>query len=68
MPKLDFSALNKQAANSFHQQRNLIKQVCRGDKVLCPDCQQLLTLMPSDNKVINIKCAKGCTAIELELD
>ncbi|NRA54769.1 MAG: hypothetical protein HRU23_11545 [Gammaproteobacteria bacterium] len=68
MPKLDFSALNKQAANSFQQQRNLIKKVCRGDKVLCQHCQQPLALIPAENKVASIRCTKGCTTIELELD
>jgi hypothetical protein len=68
MPKLDFSALNKQAANSFHQQRNLIKKVCRGDKVLCSHCQQPLVLKPPSNKVALISCTKGCTSIELEID
>ncbi|NRA59408.1 MAG: hypothetical protein HRU25_00550 [Psychrobium sp.] len=67
MTSIDFSALNKSAAESFAQQRNLIKKVCRGDKINCTHCQQLLTLIPAENGIAKIICNKGCTNIELEL-
>jgi hypothetical protein len=75
----DFSKRNKNAAQSFAEQRNLIKHVCRGKTVLCPVCQQPLKLQtPGDqsgggnkaknaNKANNgIGCDQGCTRIDLE--
>ncbi|MDP2560648.1 hypothetical protein [Psychrobium sp. 1_MG-2023] len=68
MIKIDFSQQNRDAANSFHQQRNIIKKVCRGEKVNCEHCQQVLTLTPPVEGVAYISCQKGCTKVELELD
>lgn len=68
MTKLDFSAINKSAANSFNEQRNVIKKIGRGDTVLCPTCQQPLKLTVSALGESGISCAKGCTNIALELE
>ena len=68
MTKIDFSALNKSASNSFHHQRNQIKKVLRGDVVLCEQCKQPLTLIASDKEQAKIGCSKGCTAINMDID
>jgi len=78
---LNFSTLNKATAKSFHQQRNVIKNVCRGKTVLCPVCQQPLKLLVPGKKLVpgkskndkqpdkpsGIRCDKGCTTIELDI-
>lgn len=66
MTKLDFSALNKNASTSFHQQRNLIKKVFKGDKVSCPTCNQPITMLNSNKEQVHIGCKKGCTAINMD--
>ncbi|MFT4928321.1 MAG: hypothetical protein ACI8WB_004440 [Phenylobacterium sp.] len=74
MAKLDFSAINKSSAKSFHDQRNLIKNLGRGKTVLCPTCQQPLKLVvpgkkhhdKTNDKTNGVRCDKGCTDIELE--
>lgn len=68
MTKLDFSAINKSAANSFNEQRNVIKKIGRGETVLCPTCQQPLKLTVSLLGTSGISCAKGCTDTALELE
>jgi hypothetical protein len=67
MTKLDFSAFNKNAANSFNQQRNQIKKVLRGDNVLCEHCKQPLALIASDKAHAQIGCIKSCTIINMDL-
>ena len=67
MTKLDFSALNKNAADSYHQQRNLIKKVCKGELINCQHCQLIISLIPAQDGIAFIRCNKGCTNIELEL-
>lgn len=68
---LNFSTLNKATAKSFHEQRNVIKNVCRGKTVLCPVCQQPLKLLVPGKKQLDkpsgIRCDKGCTTIELDV-
>lgn len=70
MTKLDFSAINKTSAQSFHSQKNLIKKIGRGETVLCSTCQQPLRLVTAQQGKPDLKpgisCAKGCTEIELE--
>lgn len=66
MSNIDFSTLTKNANNSFHQQRNQIKKVLRGDKVKCHQCQQLISLINSDNEQAQIGCNKGCTLINMD--
>lgn len=68
MTKLDFSALNKHSSNSFHQQRNQIKKVLRGDSVLCEQCKQPLILIASDKEQAQIGCEKQCTVINMDID
>lgn len=67
MAKLDFSALNKQRADSFQQQRQLIKRVLRGERVVCQECQQSLSVVTTELEAENlIKCVRGCTSILLQ--
>ena len=68
MTKLDFSQINKTAAESFNQQRNVIKRLAKGKTVLCEQCQQPLTLTVIDDGESGVQCSKGCTQINLELD
>ncbi len=68
MTKLDFSNINKKSADSFHQQRNQIKKVLRGDTVLCEQCNQPLALISSTKDQALIGCQKSCTAIDMEID
>ena len=68
----DFSDINHQSAKSFHHQRSLIKDLCRGKQVNCPECNHPLAIFGPDNKKANkppgIYCKKGCTSIELEFE
>jgi len=68
MTKLDFSAINKSAADSFNEQRNVIKKIGRGETVLCSTCQQPLKLTVSALGTSGLSCEKGCTNIALELE
>ena len=68
MTKLDFSQINKTAAESFNQQRNVIKRLAKGKTVLCEQCQKPLTLTVIDDGESGVQCSKGCTQINLELD
>ena len=70
-----FEALQKMSSKSFHQQKNLIKKVMAGNKVLCPECGQVLALVlpkageqSKHNKATGISCAKGCTDILLDFE
>lgn len=68
MSKIDFSKINKAAADSFHKQRNMIKQIATGKTVLCPSCKQPLTLTVTSEGESGVRCEKGCTEINLELE
>lgn len=68
MNKIDFSQINKNTADSFNQQRNIIKHLAKGKMVLCEQCQQPLTLKVTSEGESGVWCAKGCTQINLELD
>ena len=68
MAKLDFTPLNKAAAKSFNDQRNLIKRIGRGETVPCQVCQQVLTLSVLSNARPGVSCKNGCTDINLELE
>jgi hypothetical protein len=68
MTKLDFSQINKNAADSFNEQRNIIKKIGRGDTVLCPTCQQPFKLSVSAKSKVGVSCDKGCNNIELQLE
>ena len=67
MVSIDFSNINKAAANSFKQQRNVIKRLGKGETLLCDSCNKPLTLSVINGMNPGVKCEKGCTNIELEL-
>jgi hypothetical protein len=69
MDTQDFSELNRRSATSFHEQKQLIKNLLAGHMVLCRHCgQQLQAQLPvaGENSVGYIRCNRGCTDIELE--
>ncbi|KPU83684.1 hypothetical protein JI57_00565 [Psychromonas sp. PRT-SC03] len=68
MTKLDFSAINKSSTRSYHEQKNMIKNIGKGRTVLCPMCQQALTLWVSVNDATGVTCSRGCTSISLEIE
>jgi len=62
-----FAALQKASKDSFFQQKKVVKKVIAGQVVYCPQCQQQLTLFtPEETGVSGIRCAKGCTDIQLD--
>lgn len=67
---INFSGKNKASTKTFHDQRNIIKNICRGQTVLCLTCQKPLKLITPSKKQTDIKpgvrCDKGCTDIELD--
>ncbi|QVK24742.1 hypothetical protein KHX94_04360 [Shewanella dokdonensis] len=66
---LDFDELNRRRAASYHEQKQLIKNLLAGRVVLCRHCgQQLQAKLPvvGDDSAGYIRCHKGCTDIELE--
>tara|TARA_B100000809_G_C15138378_1_gene531701 strand:- start:1981 stop:2184 length:204 start_codon:yes stop_codon:yes gene_type:complete len=67
MATIDFSSINKAAAKSFKQQRDVIKRLGKGDTLLCDSCKKPLTLSVSSHGEPGVKCQKGCTNIELML-
>jgi len=63
-----FTQLQKTSAESFHQQKRLIKQVLAGHKVLCPGCQQAITVKRDQQaQQLQLTCVKRCTDILLDL-
>lgn len=68
MTKIDFSQVNKAAADSFNQQRNVIKRLAKGKTVLCEQCKQPLTLTVKNDGESGVQCVKNCTQINLEID
>ena len=72
MAKMDFSVINDSTAKSFQQQKNLIKRVFKGQTVLCSVCNQALEMkLPikdQQESVAGIRCKKGCTDIELDME
>lgn len=65
--KLDFSALNKQTAKSFNEQKALIKKVMAGRVINCETCNQPLKLLPPEShEKAGVACDKKCTFIELD--
>jgi len=67
-----FSALQKASKDSFAKQRQIVKKVIAGQKVLCPTCQQPLYLLTpehchnSNDENSGIRCKKGCTDLQLD--
>jgi len=64
---MDFSALNKSAANSFNQQKSLIKKVLAGKMVRCNNCKTLISINAVADSVM-IKCEKNCIDIKLDAE
>ena len=64
---MDFSAVNKSAANSFNQQKALIKKVLAGKTVHCNNCKTLISVKAVADSVV-IKCEKNCTDIKLDAE
>jgi len=67
MAKLDFSIINRASAKSFNEQRDLIKKIGQGAKVLCAICRQPLKLSVSSAGEHGVSCENSCTRISLEL-
>lgn len=67
-----FAVLNQTTADSFNEQKNLIKRVFKGKPVQCPSCHQpLKVILPETAKAeqaAGIFCPKGCTDIELDIE
>jgi len=72
MNNSDFSDINKTSADTFAKQRRMIKDLCMGKMVSCPECLKPVSMVgPSTKagtKAPGIYCAKGCTNIELEFE
>ncbi|QOL27350.1 hypothetical protein LP316_15670 [Thalassotalea sp. LPB0316] len=68
MDAASLKAIEKASKDSFFKQRNLIKQVLAGKKVLCPTCNKPIVFSaPNKDKVGAVHCALGCTDIELDM-
>jgi hypothetical protein len=66
-----FKTLEKQSADSFHKQKNTIKKVLAGKIVNCLVCKKPLAFqdnLKQKNQPAQLKCAKGCTDIELDIE
>lgn len=67
-----FDELQKKSKSSFVSQRQLMKKVMAGQKVLCSTCQQPLFLLTparsatESGENLGIRCKKGCTDIQLD--
>jgi hypothetical protein len=66
-----FAELQKASKESFFQQKQLVKQVIAGKKVNCNVCNlPLMLILPkkdrNENQIEGIRCAKGCTDIQLD--
>ncbi|MGL1955808.1 MAG: hypothetical protein OCD00_00630 [Colwellia sp.] len=62
-----FSALQKNSKASFFQQKKIVKKVMAGQTVLCTQCNQpLILITPEQDEKAGIRCAKGCTDIQLD--
>ncbi len=68
----DFSLINKSSSQSFNSQKRLIKALLAGQTIPCEKCGKPLSAsMPGKADTQNlghIRCAKGCTDIELEVE
>lgn len=63
-----FNHLKKQCSQSFHQQKKLIAQVMKGEQVKCDVCKQEVSMIPASNEQpLKVRCAKGCTDIQLDI-
>ncbi|MBT1444724.1 hypothetical protein KJI95_09345 [Shewanella sp. JM162201] len=68
----DFSLINKNSSHSFNAQKRLIKELFAGKTIPCDKCGKPLSAsLPAANEphlLGHIRCPKGCTDIELELE
>lgn len=66
---MDFSGINKKSSESFHKQRNMLKQLAQGKTLRCEKCNGVLLLDLATNQPGKglVKCNQGCTNIVLEL-
>ncbi|RKF18467.1 hypothetical protein DBZ36_08625 [Alginatibacterium sediminis] len=63
-----FKQLNRNSQNNFAQQQRLIKQVLAGKSCLCGECSQVLSLkLKAEDGFAYVRCAKGCTEIQLDM-
>jgi hypothetical protein len=62
-----FSGLQKASKTSFFQQKNIVKKLMAGQIVTCSKCNKPLQLFtPEAASATGIRCAKGCTDIQLD--
>lgn len=62
-----FDALQKASKASFFEQKKILKQLMSGRGVLCKSCQQPLSLYtPEQDQPTGIRCAQGCTDLQLD--
>ncbi|MCL2917716.1 hypothetical protein [Shewanella litorisediminis] len=68
----DFSTINKSSSQSFNAQKRLIKDLFAGKTVPCRHCgKPLVASLPGAGETHllgHIRCPKGCTDIELEVE
>lgn len=62
---MDFSGINKASADSFNQQKNMIKQVLAGKTVRCQKCGKPLKVEPIEAG-LHLFCALGCCDVKLD--
>lgn len=59
--------LQKQSSRSFHDQKAMIKRIMAGKTVNCKVCKLAVILVPPEQSPRpGLRCAKGCTDIELD--
>ncbi|WP_258405481.1 hypothetical protein [Shewanella sp. FJAT-52076] len=68
----DFSTINKSSSQSFNAQKRLIKDLLAGKTIPCSHCgKPLAASLPAAGETHllgHIRCPKGCTDIELEVE
>lgn len=62
---MDFAKLNKLTADSYNQQKRLIKNVLAGKQVTCQHCHQELKTTLLEQEIL-VRCEQGCTDLKLE--
>ena len=62
---MDFAKLNKLTADSYNQQKRLIKNVLAGKQVKCQHCHQELKTTLLEQEIL-VRCEQGCTDLKLE--
>ena len=62
---MDFAKLNKLTADSYNQQKRLIKNVLAGKQVKCQHCNKELKTTLLEQEIL-VRCEQGCTDLKLE--